>query len=138
MCHVSAKKSRFGQKKLVCHGRESRPFRLSPGPGGRSRPRLQAQALKLRVTESQALSLYLSLSLSRGSLPESPRLSPSHQTHHRDRHGDHSVTRTCLNSGPGPGLPRPARPAPRPLAASLITIVMVHGKLMLWAFWMIY
>ena len=130
MCHVSAKKSRFGQKKLVCHGRESRrfggrlrgsqaarPFRLSPG--GRSRPKLQAQALRLRVSGSLSLSPSLSISLSRGSLPESPRrLSPSHQAHHVTRRAsDHSK------------LKAPGRPAPPPRAASLITIVMIHGKL---------
>ena len=125
------KKSRFGQKKLVCHGRKSRrfggrlrgsqaarPFRLSPG--GRSRPKLQAQALRLRVSGSLSLSPSLSISLSRGSLPESPRrLSPSHQAHHvtRRRASDHSK------------LKAPGRPAPPPRAASLITIVMIHGKL---------
>ena len=93
-------------------GRSGSPQAAAPG---------RSSKLRLSGSESQALSLSpsLSISLSRGSLPESPRrLSPSHQAHHVTRRAsDHSK------------LKAPGRPAPPPRAASLITIVMIHGKL---------
>jgi hypothetical protein len=106
VCHVSAKKSRFGQKKLVCHGRESRLRGRLPGSPA-ARP-YRRPALRLRVTESQAraLSLYLSLSPEalfpslRGSLRVTRLTRRVTVTVPRTRHSV-PVTRN-LKPGPGP------------------------------------